>query len=183
MPFSFSDSASPSSSASFVTPSSPLFRLPNVLLSHVCSYLTPIQLLGTLALTAKSTRLLLTPAYFAHSPLELGMFELQLLSSFGPPSSLGLQPFHTRVLSDCRMSVEVHRDVNAHQLLDALDFFPVCKTLRLHGRRPGLSHYQRMKVTDAELFGLLHLPATLSCTEFAIDRCARFAVSTPLDGE
>ena len=85
--------SSPTASASFPL-SSPLFRLPAVLRSHVCSYHSPKELLVTTALTSKATRNLLTPACFFPSLLELGARELSLLSRL--PDSLSERLFYFR---------------------------------------------------------------------------------------
>ena len=141
--------------------------LPAVLLSHVCSYLSPKQLLVTLAHAAKTTRALLTPACFSSHPLVLDTYELSVLSTFGPPSSLTLQPFHTHVLSDCCLSIELNLDdhISMQQVLNSLDYFPACKSLSVAAEVTAY-HSEVQGLTDNELHALLHLPAALSCQEF-----------------
>ena len=155
-----------SSTTITLPPPSSVHLLPAVLLSHVCSYLLPKELLVTLARTAKSTRTLLSPGCFSCHPLELETFELSLLSSFGPPSSLTLQPFHRRVLSACDLSVNLHREDSTEEALDSLDHFPSCRTLSVH------SCYK--KLSDPELHALLHLSATLSCDGLTLDGFSHF---------
>ena len=133
-----------------------LHPLPTVLLSHACSFLSPKELLVTLAHTAKSTRAQLTPVCFSHHVLQLSTFELSVLSSFGPPSSLTLQPFHRRVLSDCCISVFLEASDSVQQVLDSLDYFPTCKALSVKANAA-------LSLSDPELHSLLHLPAILSC--------------------
>ena len=112
-----------------------LFSLPAVLLSHVCSYVSHKELLATVARTARTSRTLLEPSCFSQHTLELDTFELSVLSSYGPPSLLTLQLFHSRVLSECRLSVQLrpHCGLGLHDVFDSLDYFPKCTTLAAHG--------------------------------------------------
>ena len=143
-----------------------LLFVPAALLPRVCSYLSPKQLLVSVAHTARTTRALLTPACFSSHPLVLDTYELSVLSTFGPPSSLTLTPFHSRVLSCCQLSINLipweSPQLNVQQMLDSLDHFPACRSLSIRdprGHRP---------LTDSELHALLHHPTVLTCDEFTL---------------
>ena len=166
--------SSPSSSASCASaaPSIPacftLSALPAAILQHVCSFLSPRQLLVTLARTATSTRDLLTAGCFSRHSLELGPRPLSLLSAFHPSSSLTLWPLHGRVLTECKLSMGVNSECGSMQAaLDSLDHFPACRTLSIRGS------YPPTELSDPQLYALLHHPATLSCDELHLRNLER----------
>ena len=127
LPHSVSVMASPS--FVLLCPASPslLFHLPAALLSHVCSYLLPNELLVTLARTAEATRELLTPAGFSPDALELHSSAGRDLCSLDRPHRDALRSFHCRILSDSRIELHLEQDGSMQQLLAALDCFPASK--------------------------------------------------------
>ena len=147
-----------------------LTSLPAVLVSHVCSFLEPKELLVTLARTARTSRALLNPACFSQHALVLATYELLVLSSIGPPASLTLQPFHSRVLAECRLSVQLKpgSSVGWQQALDALDYFPTCRSFAAKA-----SGGRSVQLAETELHALLHLPAVRSCVELRLDGFCR----------
>ena len=153
------------SSSASSHPSPTLLTLPGILLSYVCSYLTPKQVLVTLALTAKTTREVLTPACFSSHSLELGLRELLHLCTFDPPRSSTVCSFHSRVLSDSHLTVDISsRDITVQRVLDSLDHFPTCNTLRLHCDSKRWRH-----LTTVDLLSLLYHPTTISCSGLQLD--------------
>ena len=170
-------SSSSSSSPALFCPTR-LLRLPAALLPQVCSYLSPKELLRGLAQTAKSTRDLLTSACFSFHPLELGDGELPLLAALPPSASLSLQPFHTRVLCQCDLSVELSwTHVSMQQTLAALHHFPVCRSLSMN------DHFGK-PLPDPVLYELLHHPTALSCHRLTLSGFTRSkAQKVPVDSE
>ena len=168
----------PSSASSAPLSFSNLTCLPTVLLSHVCSFLPVKELLVTLAHTAQSSRSLLGPECFSHHSLELGPFELCLLAKCGPPSSLTLQPFHARVLADCRLSMHLSDcyqttyDCLVSHCLDSLDHFPACRAMEVHGK-PKVHGWEYQSVGDSELHDILHSPAVRGCSSLTLDGFSR----------
>ena len=125
---------SPSSSAvASRTRPSGLVLLPAVILSHVCSFLSPRELLVTLSRTATATRALLRPACFSAHSIKLNSDDCHALRELNRSSRAALRSFHSRVLSDCRLILCVDYDlaISIPQLLAALDCFPTCTLLRL----------------------------------------------------
>ena len=142
-----------------------LLRLPAVLLPHVCGFLSPNDLLVTLARAAKQTRDSLTAACFSPNVLTLSPGALSRLSSLVSASALGLRLFLARVLSCCQLEVEWDSEtgMSMQRLLASLDHFHACRVLRLHGT----TDWPRLG--DRDLHRLLHHPTTLTCTELEID--------------
>ena len=166
--------AAPSSASS-----SWLHRLPAVILPRVCAFLSPKQLLVPLALTATSTRDLLTPACFAHHPLVLQTDELAFFFLLGP-----LSPFHRRVLCGCRLSFLLHEAVKGDA--DAIDMYHVVDSLRCHfSACAALSvDGDLLALADSELYHLLQQPATLGCHELDLSNLIRVRETIrPLSGE
>ena len=155
-----------------------LLSLPTALLSHVCTFLSPKELLITLAHAAKTARALLTPACSSSHPLVLGSYELSVLSTFSPPWSLSLRPFHSRVLSHCHLSLRLEsEDVGMQQVLDSLDHFPACGAISLSGQ-------QWLDLRDSELYSFLHHPTVLTCDHLALAGFTRpKAESVPVGSE
>ena len=150
-------SASASSSGSLPS-SSPLSRLPVVLLPHICSFLSPKELLVTLAHTANTTRELLTPACFSFTKLTLTTRDLSVLACLSSSSSVS---FHSRVLTECRLFFDlISRDINVQHVFASLGHFPSCKALTVNGAG--------CQLLDAELYALLHHPICRTCDEFEV---------------
>ena len=179
---SFSTSAAVSASSTSVRPTRPLlstlFRLPAALLPCVCSFLTPRELLNSLARTSHSTRDLLSPACFSAHALCLGAEELSFLSSRRASHFTTLQPFHARVLSDCCLDVDNRTAaVGIEQLPGTLDHFPALRSFAL---RDNLNE----PLTDADLFDLLQHKSVLSCQELAVNGFTRVRPkAVPMDEE
>lgn len=147
----------------------PLLRLPDALLSHVCSYLPTLELLVTLARTAKRTRDTLIPACFSTHTLQLGPLHLSRLAFLDLSSARSLAHFHARVLTHSRLQFNLRRDyIGVRQLLAALDRFPTCRSVALHGLNSSL-----WSLTDSELCTLLHHPVVQSCADLRVDNLAR----------
>ena len=172
---------SPSSAASTASPSL-LLRLPAALLAHVCGCLSLRQLLVTIVHASKTTCDVLPPACFSHRQLELSPHELSQLAAVPVSAfSVSLSAFHSRLLADCRLSVDISsRDSSVHELLDALDHFPACHSLRVRGVGPG----RHMKeLTDFDLYSLLHHPTVLSCSGVELTGFTRPSTDlVPVDG-
>ena len=148
-PLSFDSSLLPSTLG---PPSFNLFsRLPSAILEQVCGCLPPKELLLGLAQTAKTTRVLLSPRCCASHSIRLTDRHVELLSSLFPPSS-DVSSFHTRVLTECRLTIVLNESVSREAVLDCLHHFPICGELKLESALNSRLQY-----------GLLHSPAAQSC--------------------
>ena len=148
-------SSSSSTSSTLLSTSSSLLSLPAVLLSKVCSYLSPTHLLATVARTAVSARGLLSVACFSQCDIELSERELLLLSDL-PTSS-----FHTRVLVDCQLHLQLHSlDVAMQPLLNSLRHFRHCATLHME---KSMDDGSLLRLSDTQLCALLRHPTTRQC--------------------
>ena len=175
-------SSSSSSSSASDPPSITLLTLPAPLLNHVCCFLSPNNLLVTLAHYSKTARALLTPAHFSSHFLELDGHELYHLVRLSASSnSLTLRPFYAHVLSECRLSVDVSSpDVSMQHLFNSLDHIPLCGSLSVRGL--GARGDLLRELPDLQLYNLLHHATTLVCTDLAVfefERCR--AARVPLD--
>lgn len=171
MTSTFSNTSSSPALVSLPSAVSPLHRLPAGILPHVCSYVSPLDLLITLAPTSKTTRDLLTAACFSHNLLELNVRNLPLLSSST------LSSFHTRVLPHCRLSINVNQCTYTRLMhaLAPLDHFPSCASLTVYNS-------SGMCVTDTDLHTLLRHPTTLSCQQFDLNSFCRNTATEQSDG-
>ena len=160
-----------SASTSSMAPTSTLLRLPAALLSHVCGFLSPLELLMSLAQTADATRGLLTPSCFSHMPLEIDHNKVAVFSSAAPPPSLAMRSFQSRVLAECdlRISIdEIDHGGNVWQVFPALDCFPACRSLTLHP-----SPDYGLTIVDSELQLLLHHPTVMACSTLSLSSFER----------
>ena len=159
-----------SASSSHRPASSVLLHLPAALLSQVCNYLPPRELLVTFARASKHVRALLTSDCFnfpSSEPVVLRSRELLLLSSLPLSSCLNQSPFYSRHFP---VVVRVAAGDSMRRVLDSLDFFPGCRSLfvRAAGRHI-------VELSDADLYDLLHHPTTVACHDICVlgfDRAA-----------
>ena len=154
--------ASPSAVVAATT-TSILHSLPAVILPHVCGYLSTKEVLVTLAQTSNRTRELLTPACFSSHAVLLSTEAQCDICSLGPPSCNAVRSFHSRVLSECRLYVQLENSSSLPKLLASLDCFPTCRTLNCAHGSNGYSG-----LSDPAMHGLLHHPTVLSCRELQI---------------
>ena len=163
-----SHSAASTSATLQTSDSTWLARLPSNVLSHVCSYFLPNELLVSLDRSAKCVRDLLTADYFCHNWVELSDQHLVQLASRAAQSS-PFQPHTRSVLSKCCLFVKLksHESVTIEQLIDSLDHFPSCLGLAVYGSD------EFSELTDSGLYKLLHHPATLACEEIQLFKLMR----------
>ena len=179
-----SSSASLSAPPTSCPPCPSLLRLPAVLLSQLCSFMSPLEVLTTLARTANSSRHLLTADCFSAHVLTLGPDQLWQLSLVEPPSAVTLRAFLSRLFTHCRLCVLLESDYDrtrcsVQQALDALAHFPACNTFCLVSD-DDCADYEA--IDNDELHSLLHHHATINCSELEVGTlCRSDAHRTPVE--